>query len=62
MRWSCLTERQTTESWHTQALKLGERGLKVLAIDFRGYVKIKAAKKEKTPSLDILAANDYLNG
>ena len=34
----------------------------MLAIDFWGYVKSKAGKKGKTLSLDILAANDYLNG
>ncbi len=50
------------ESWHTQALMLEERGLKVLAIDFRGYGKSKAGKKGKTLSLDVLAAIEYLKG
>jgi len=50
------------ESWHTQALQLKERGLKVLAIDFRGYGKSKAGKNGKTLSLDVLAAIDYLKG
>tara|TARA_B100000212_G_scaffold342591_1_gene330986 strand:- start:24692 stop:24949 length:258 start_codon:yes stop_codon:yes gene_type:complete len=50
------------ESWHTQALKIGERGPKVPAIDFWGYLVVKVAKKKKTQSLDILAANDYSIG
>ena len=48
------------ESWYTQALMLEERGLKVLAIDFRGYGKSRAGKKGKTLSLVALAAFDYL--
>lgn len=48
------------ESWHEQAIKLKERGLRVLAIDFRGYGKSKAGKKGKVLSLDVLAAIDYL--
>tara|TARA_B100000963_G_scaffold341184_1_gene340606 strand:+ start:1005 stop:1262 length:258 start_codon:yes stop_codon:yes gene_type:complete len=50
------------ESWHTQALKIGEIGLKVPAIDFWGYLVVKVAKKKKTQSLEILAANDYSSG
>lgn len=48
------------ESWHLQAMALKERGLKALAVDFRGYGKSTAGKKGRTLSLDVLAAIDYL--
>jgi alpha-beta hydrolase superfamily lysophospholipase len=48
------------ESWHELASKIRERGLSVLAIDFRGYGESKPGKKGKTLELDILGAVDYL--
>lgn len=50
------------ESWDPQARRLAAAGLRVLAIDFRGYGKSTAGSKGKARELDILAAIDYLRG
>jgi pimeloyl-ACP methyl ester carboxylesterase len=49
------------ESWDTLARLLSSRGLKVLAIDFRGYGKSKAGSKSRALYEDILAAIRYLH-
>jgi len=48
------------ESWEPQAARLAEAGLRVLAIDFRGYGKSTAGSEGRALHLDILAAIDYL--
>ena len=50
------------ESWHELAAPMIAEGLKVLAIDFRGYGKSKQGTKGKTLELDVFAAIDYLKG
>lgn len=51
------------ESWDTLARRLSEKGLKVLALDFRGYGKSKAGSKGSNALYeDILAAIRYLHG
>jgi alpha-beta hydrolase superfamily lysophospholipase len=49
------------ESWDTLARLLSSKGLKVLAIDFRGYGKSKAGSKGRALYEDILAAVRYLH-
>lgn len=48
------------ESWGPLAVKLSEKGLQVLALDFRGYGKSKPGKKDRAFYEDILAAVRYL--
>ena len=48
------------ESWDPQARRLAAAGLRVLAIDFRGYGKSKAGEDGKALELDVLGALDYL--
>ena len=48
------------ESWDAQAQRLAAAGLRVLAIDFRGYGKSTAGSKGRALELDVLAALDYL--
>jgi alpha-beta hydrolase superfamily lysophospholipase len=48
------------ESWAEQARVLVDKGLRVLAIDFRGYGKSQAGSQEEALHLDILAAMRYL--
>ncbi len=48
------------ESWDAQARRLSAAGLRVLAIDFRGYGKSRAGSKGAALELDLLAAIDYL--
>lgn len=50
------------ESWHSLALELSERGLQVLAIDFRGYGKSRPGKRKEDRHLDLLGAVDFLKG
>jgi pimeloyl-ACP methyl ester carboxylesterase len=48
------------ESWHDQARRIAAEGMRVLAIDFRGYGKSKAGSRGQALELDVLAAMDYL--
>ena len=48
------------ESWDEQSKLLASRGLRVLAIDFRGYGKSKPGSKGGALHLDVLAAIRYL--
>jgi len=48
------------ESWAPLAPHLAEAGLRVLAIDFRGYGLSKPGSQGKTLYLDVLAAISYL--
>ena len=48
------------ESWHTQAERLAEAGLRVLAIDFRGYGDSKPGAERRALHLDVLGAIAYL--
>ncbi|MEO2018209.1 MAG: alpha/beta fold hydrolase [Fuerstiella sp.] len=48
------------ESWHKQAQTLADKGLRVLAIDFRGYGKSKAGTQSGGLHLDVLGAVHYL--
>jgi pimeloyl-ACP methyl ester carboxylesterase len=48
------------ESWHEQAERLAEAGLRVLAIDFRGYGDSKPGSQGRALHLDILGAIAYL--
>jgi len=49
------------ESWDTIARLLSSKGLRVLAIDFRGYGKSKAGSKGRALHEDVLAAVRYLH-
>lgn len=48
------------ESWHTQAERLSEAGLRVLAIDFRRYGDSKSGLQGRALHLDVLGAIAYL--
>ena len=48
------------ESWHEQATRLARAGLRVLAIDFRGYGDSRPGSLGRALYLDILGAVDYL--
>ena len=48
------------ESWHDLALAMHQIGLRVLAIDFRGYGKSEAGSGSSARHLDVIAAVDYL--
>lgn len=48
------------ESWHALAMEMKSEGLRVLAIDFRGYGKSVAGKRSDARHLDLLAGIDYL--
>ena len=48
------------ESWHAQAEHLADAGLRVLAIDFRGYGDSKPGSQARALHLDILGAIAYL--
>lgn len=48
------------ESWHDMALELKRRGLRAMAIDFRGYGKSVEGSEGKARHLDVLAGVDYL--
>ena len=48
------------ESWTEQSKLLAEKGLQVLAIDFRGYGKSQAGSQQGALHLDVLAAVRYL--
>jgi len=48
------------ESWDSQAVRLADQGLRVLAIDFRGYGVSTVGSEGRALHLDILAAGDYL--
>jgi alpha-beta hydrolase superfamily lysophospholipase len=50
------------ESWDSLAQELSAKGFCVLALDFRGYGKSVAGKKEKALYEDVLAAVRYLRG
>ena len=50
------------ESWDPLATLLAERGLRVLAIDFRGYGKSKPGPRERAYVFDVLGAIRYLRG
>ena len=49
------------ESWDEQSKLLASRGLRVLAIDFRGYGESKPGSKGNALHLDVLAAVQYLH-
>ncbi len=49
------------ESWHDQAGLLARKGLRVLAIDFRGYGKSRPGTQRRGLHLDVLAAVRYLH-
>ena len=44
------------ESWHDQAVRLADGGLRVAAIDFRGYGRSKAGSQGQALHLDVLSA------
>ncbi len=48
------------ESWHELAIALKSEGLRVLAIDFRGYGKSVKGRRAEAKHLDLLAALDFL--
>lgn len=48
------------ESWAPLAPRLAEAGLRVLAIDFRGYGQSKPGSQGETLYLDVIAAISYL--
>lgn len=48
------------ESWQVLAGQLCDRGLRVLALDFRGYGRSTPGNEEKALWLDVLGAADYL--
>jgi pimeloyl-ACP methyl ester carboxylesterase len=48
------------ESWQVLAGQLSKEGLRVLALDFRGYGRSTPGKEEKALWLDVLGAADYL--
>lgn len=48
------------ESWSPLAKTLAQRGLRVLAIDFRGYGKSTAGSEPRALYRDVLGAIDYL--
>jgi pimeloyl-ACP methyl ester carboxylesterase len=48
------------ESWQILAGQLSDRGLRVLALDFRGYGRSTPGTEEKALWLDVLGAADYL--
>jgi len=50
------------ESWDPLAQQLSAKGYCVLVLDFRGYGKSVAGKKEKALSEDVLAAVRYIRG
>ena len=50
------------ESWHDQAVVLAGGGMRVLAIDFRGYGKSTSGSEARGLHLDVLAAVRYLRG
>lgn len=49
------------ESWRPQGLRLAEAGLRVLAIDFRGYGKSEAGGSPADLHLDVLSAVRFLH-
>ena len=49
------------ESWHEQATRLARAGLRVLAIDFRGYGDSRPGSPGRALYLDILGAVKYLD-
>ena len=49
------------ESWHEQATRLARAGLRVLAIDFRGYGDSRPGSLGRALYLDILGAVKYLD-
>ena len=48
------------ESWHPLAVAMAERGLQVLAIDFRGYGKSERGRSSGALHLDLLAGMAFL--
>jgi pimeloyl-ACP methyl ester carboxylesterase len=48
------------ESWDPLATLLAERGLRVLAIDFRGYGKSKGGPRQRAYVFDVIGAVRYL--
>lgn len=48
------------ESWDSLARELSAKGYRVLALDFRGYGKSVAGRKERVLCEDLLAAVRYL--
>lgn len=48
------------ESWHALAMSLKKEGLRVLAIDFRGYGKSVEGRRPDARHLDLLGGVDFL--
>ena len=44
------------ESWHDQAVRLAKKGLRVAAIDFRGYGRSQGGSEGRALHLDVLSA------